>query len=283
MHDPRPQHQLPAPTRITLGARGTTTVWDSAPGRSNSEPPVLLLHGWNVDAPTNFASVVSSLAAKHRVIMYDHHGHGDGGRPDAVFSLEAAAGDAVAVLDSLDIPSATIVGYSMGGAIAQLVARSTPDRCRELVLVATAANFSELRNERRLFRSMAVGAGALRRLPEGAKQEAFLKISALACRGYPTWVLETVRRADPLALLEAGVEIGRFDSSTWSASLPQPAAMIVTTRDTVVPPHRQVQLARELDVVQLYSLDADHDIPIRNDPRFTAALDSTISAVRART
>lgn len=272
---------LPKATRVTLPNRGTTNVWDIAPNRGGDETPILLLHGWNIDAPANFGSAIADLSESRRIVMYDQHGHGGGVRAPEQFTFEAAADDAAAVLDAVDIAKAVVVGYSMGGAIAQLVARRSPDRCAALVLSATADRFSESRRERTQFATFAIAARAVRRLPPRARRIAFNRITWAACHKYPVWVRDTVRAADPVTLLEAGAQLGHFDSTDWAADLEQPSAFIVTEHDVVVDPTRQNRLAASLGVVHLDHLEAGHDIPIRDDPRYGAALRDAVDAVVA--
>jgi len=271
---------LPEAHDVSLGSRGSTRVWDSG-DTDDPRPPLLLLHGWNIDAPANFGFAVPELSKNRRVVMYDHHGHGHGCRTKAHFSLDDAAADAVRVLDELGITRAIVVGYSMGGAIAQLFARHSPERCAGVVLVATANVFCRARRERAIFATFAAAARSMNRLPGPAQNYLFAKISASACRKYPEWILQTVRQADPISLLEAGESLGDFDSTSWVADLTPPVAAVVTRSDTVVSPRRQVDLATRAQAVHVQSVEADHDLPINDDPRFAAALSRSIVALDA--
>ncbi len=274
-----PHDVLGEARKVTL-TRGSTPLWDT--GEVNpSLPPIVLLHGWNIDAPTNFGYAIPELARSRRVITFDHHGHGHGRRSHHRFTFEAAAEDVVEVLDTLSIPTATIVGYSMGGAIAQLVARNYPERCSGLILVATAGVFSEARRERLMFSTIDLGARALRRLPKRATGRVFHHLSATGCRKYPGWVLDTVRNADPVSLLEAGAELGRFDSSGWVRGLRPPTAVVITAEDTVVRPRRQVDLATRVKAVHVEAVSAGHDLPIVNDPQFPAVICRAADALTA--
>ena len=85
---------------------------------------VMLLHGWLVSADLNWCGAYGALAeAGYRVLAIDHRGHGRGLRPLVPFRLLDCAADAAGVLRTLDPAPAIVVGYSMGGAIAQLIAR----------------------------------------------------------------------------------------------------------------------------------------------------------------
>jgi pimeloyl-ACP methyl ester carboxylesterase len=82
------------------------------------------------------------LAAGSRfVIRYDHRDTGrsvsyEPGAPE--YTIRDLTADAVGVLDALDVARAGVVGMSMGGAIAQLVALEHPDRVASLTLISTA-------------------------------------------------------------------------------------------------------------------------------------------------
>ena len=266
---------------IDIFRRGQIDVWDCAPTEpvTTAQVPLLLLHGWNVDATLNFASAVPALCMNRRVVLFDQHGHGRGIRCDEPFDFGHCANDAAAVLDELQIERAIILGYSLGGAVAQVMASEHPNRCAGLVLAATADTFAESRREIAQFRFLAQGARAMKRLGERPRDAAFRRISAQACRRYPPWVLDAVLAADPVTLLEAGAELGRFDASLWSHSLGVPSAMVVTAADTVVPPSRQHRLARLVRADEVIEVPADHDLPIRNDPRFAEALARAVDVV----
>jgi len=57
------------------------------------------------------------------------------------------------------------------------------------------------------------------------------------------WAMDQIARHDWFDVLEAGREIGRFDSRPWLGEVDVPAAVVATTDDEVVPLHRQLELA----------------------------------------
>ena len=85
---------------------------------------------WNPQLP--------ALAAKYRVLRYDVRGHGKSKAAPAPYSVALLADDLAALLDTLALGPAHIVGLSLGGMTAQLLAISRPDLCASLALVATA-------------------------------------------------------------------------------------------------------------------------------------------------
>jgi pimeloyl-ACP methyl ester carboxylesterase len=86
-------------------------------------------------------ALVAALAAGgHRVVRYDLRDAGlsttrDPGKPE--YTLRDLIGDAAAVLDALEIPSAHVAGIGPGGWIAQLLALDHPERVRSLTLIGT--------------------------------------------------------------------------------------------------------------------------------------------------
>ena len=83
----------------------------------------------------------------------DHRGHGRGLRPIGRFRLADCAADAAAVLSQLGAAPAVVVGYSMGGAIAQLLARDHPEVVSGLVLSGTSQHWQDPQ-AKRYFKTM---------------------------------------------------------------------------------------------------------------------------------
>ncbi|TQS75392.1 alpha/beta fold hydrolase [Ornithinibacillus gellani] len=75
----------------------------------------------------------------YRVIAYDARGHGKSSKPDA-YSLADHIQDVIALMDTLEIEQASLLGMSMGTYIAQGVAIAIPDRVKKLILVSGSAH-----------------------------------------------------------------------------------------------------------------------------------------------
>lgn len=105
--------------------------------RTGHGSPVVLLHGGLSNADY-WGHQVKALAAKHTVISIDSRGHGRSSRDDRPYGYDLMADDVVAVLDSLNIPRADIVGWSDGAIIGIDLALRDPDRIGKVF--AFAAN-----------------------------------------------------------------------------------------------------------------------------------------------
>lgn len=101
----------------------------------SGEPLILIcgismdLQGWRLQVP--------ELSKHFRVICYDNRGAGRTSAPDQPYSIAGMAEDLAALMDHLRIDSAHVLGYSMGGLIAQAFAAAHPHRVRKLILLST--------------------------------------------------------------------------------------------------------------------------------------------------
>ncbi|WDU65359.1 alpha/beta hydrolase [Pseudomonas poae] len=105
--------------------------------RTGQGSPVVLLHG-GLSNSDYWGHQVKALSAKHTVISIDSRGHGRSSRDEKPFGYDLMADDVVAVLDSLKIPRADIVGWSDGAIIGIDLALRHPERIGKVF--AFAAN-----------------------------------------------------------------------------------------------------------------------------------------------
>ena len=84
---------------------------------------------------------VPEFAKDHRVIVHDYRGTGKSSKPSMDYSTRMFCDDAVAILDELKVKDAIVLGHSMGGRVAQLVALEYPERVKKLILASTGASF----------------------------------------------------------------------------------------------------------------------------------------------
>ena len=135
---PLPEAQLfPAGTEFTaryLVADSTRIRYIDA-GRG---APVVFLHGLGASMYAWRKNLAPVAAAGFRVIAFDNRGFGLSDKPAAPYDNVAYARLAIALMDSLRLTDAVLVGHSMGGAIAAEVAIEYPQRVRGLVLVGSA-------------------------------------------------------------------------------------------------------------------------------------------------
>lgn len=100
--------------------------------------PVLLIHGFASNARVNWEApgwIHTLNDAGYRTIAIDNRGHGHSSKSHDPkdYHPTAMAGDALALLDHLGLPSAHVMGYSMGARISAFLAIQAPHRVRSLV------------------------------------------------------------------------------------------------------------------------------------------------------
>lgn len=272
--------EFPAGRYLELPGRGVTFVRDQ-PGPPN-RLPIVLLHGWTVTADLNFFSVYGGLASTGRVIAVDQRGHGRGIRTKERFRLEDVADDLNATLQALEIPRAIIVGYSMGGATAQLMAHRHPERTAGLVLCATSCRFRRSTEQSFLWdRVMPATAAALSLTPDALRLGLFERFAMTRGTAAPRWMREQISRNDPAAMVQAGVALGGFDASTWIADLPMKVASVITTDDATVSPRWQRATARRANAA-VFEIKADHRAAVSHPQVFLPALRIAIAHVTQR-
>lgn len=98
--------------------------------------PLVLLHGGMMTIDLAFADLLPGLAERHRVIAVEQQGHGRTADLDRPITPAALAGDVVALLDTLGVDRAHVLGHSMGAAVALELAVAHPDRVRSVVAVS---------------------------------------------------------------------------------------------------------------------------------------------------
>jgi 3-oxoadipate enol-lactonase len=230
---------MPPARTVRVADRGEFFLRDSGgDGRV-----VMLLHGWMATGDLNWEGAYGDLRhAGYRVLAIDHRGHGRGLRPIERFRLSDCAADAAAVMRTLGVAPATVVGYSMGGAIAQLVAREHPDVVTGLVLSGTAQHWQEREVQRR-FRGLGLLGLWLSLAPRASWRLGF-KRAGLTDSARTTWLQSELMRHSASDIAEAGRELGRFDSRPWAASVNVPVSVVLTSRDELVPPRKQRELAQ---------------------------------------
>jgi (E)-2-((N-methylformamido)methylene)succinate hydrolase len=117
--------------------------WDGG----GEKPPVMLIHGVGADG-TSWDLIAAALAPAFRVLRLDLRGHGQSGHIEGALTLDDLVRDVVDVLDTCAVPAAHIVGFSLGGMIAQALALQHADRVQRLVLLSAVAGRTAEERER---------------------------------------------------------------------------------------------------------------------------------------
>ncbi|MBS1863057.1 MAG: alpha/beta hydrolase [Actinobacteria bacterium] len=236
---------------------GDQGIVEVRPGRSiawtavGDGPPLLLVNGYGATGLDWDPSFLGLLAARHRVICPDNIGLGRSvlADDDEVGGAEGMTADMIALLDALEVERAAVAGWSMGGFVAQSLARQAPERVAALGLISTHTGGPDCVNgETAIARQLIDHSGTPReqatRLisllfpPEVAPEadQRFGEIVAAARAALPERVLFMQEEA-------LGAWHGR-PTSLPPTDLALPVAVVHGGADLVVPPGNAEVLAR---------------------------------------
>jgi pimeloyl-ACP methyl ester carboxylesterase len=153
------------------------------------------------------------------------------------------------------------------------------------VLCATSRTFASRPEERLRFAGLAGMAIGARAVPAQVKRAAAARVLG-GRSANPTlegWLTYELQRSDWSAVLEAGAALGRFDSRPWIGEVDVPTAVVVTVRDGLVAPQRQLALARSIPGATVHPVQGDHTVCVTAPGRFVPALLEACGSVAART
>lgn len=268
----------PTTHSLDLPDRGETILHEIA--GPTGAPVVLLLHGLGATANLNWGRCYRPLSQHFRVLAVDHRGHGRGLRTRR-FRLQECADDAVAAAEAIGVRRFIAVGYSMGGPIASLAWQRHPKQVGGLVLCATARHFFP-RGVARLARAGLPGVAMASRLaPKLVRQRILQRM--LARVEHPELrdrLYQELLGHEPASVIQAADALARFSSHDWIGDVDVPTAVVVTTRDELVPPPRQYKLAASIPGAQVFEVHDDHDACVRRP--FAETLVEACRAVAAR-
>jgi 3-oxoadipate enol-lactonase len=277
---------VPVERVVTLPGRGRTVVWD-CPGPPGA-PTLVLVHGATMTAELNWSAVFPVLGRQFRVLAFDQRGHGRGLGCAGAYRLEQCADDIAGLAAVLGVERLIVVGYSMGGLIAQLCWRRHPRLTAGLVLCATARSIAGVQWARWVTLMMpgltmpaAVAGGGS--MPWLAGLRADLIGTHLLGRTHDradrAWALGQMRRTPLLSAVSAVSAVYAFSSHEWIGGMDVPTAVIITRHDRVVSPARQRRLAAAVHGALVYDIDGAHDVFLTAPARFAATLGAACQAI----
>jgi 3-oxoadipate enol-lactonase len=243
-------------------------------GGDPASPPLLMLHSLGTNTHVwDFQTEV--LAARYRVIRPDLRGHGLTTVTPGPYTLEQMARDVIALLDALNVAKAHVVGLSIGGMIAQVLAHQAPDRVGGLILCDTAMAVPPA--DAWLGRAAAVRAGGMTAVADGVMSR-WVTPSFL---GTPTamGLRAMLLRCDPEGYAGGCEALAAADLAAQTATLRLPALVVVGDQDQATPMTSAQALAAAIPGAALTVIaDAAHIAPMQQPDAITEAIGKFLAA-----
>jgi 3-oxoadipate enol-lactonase len=266
---------------VEIAGRGSPLVWecDGPPGA----PSILLLHGVTMTAELAWSRIIARLGQSYRVVAPDLRGHGDGIPCGSRFSLEECADDVAALAEALNMERVIVVGYSMGGIVAQLLWRRHRKLVAGLVLCATARNVRGSPIERFMSLTLPVITSAMQWNP--AAQALTSQVLGESMLGpmedadTRAWARHQLNRTSLSSALAAVQAVSGFTSHEWIGEVDVPTAVVITTQDRLVPASRQRRLASAIPHARVVELAADHGVCVGDPEAFCRAITTACALV----
>lgn len=223
--------------------------------------PLILICGLSADLQA-WRFQIPELSKRFRVICYDNRGAGRTNAPDQPYSIAGMAEDLAALLDRLRIDTAHLLGWSMGGLIAQAFALAHPRRVQKLILVATMVrpdgfvrlairNWMNVRRSDMSFEQTARFVSRWSYSPALYDNESLYEkfIQVIATNPYAQKAHAFLRQAEALLAYDPG------DAAT---AIRAQTLVLVGAHDNLIPPYHSERLAKSIPGAMLKVLRGAH-------------------------
>lgn len=232
-------------------------------------PCLLLLNSLGTDG-SMWDAQADALASSHFVVRYDTRGHGRSSSPPGPHTVAQLGGDALALLDHLDIERAHVCGLSMGGVTAQWLAAHAPHRVLKLVLANTAAKVGT--RDGWMDRAAAVRSAGLATIAESSASRWFTASWAAANAAIAAGMADKLRRQDAEGYAACCEALAMADLRADVSRIGAPTLVIAGRHDPVTTLADGEALCSAIAQSQLAVLEASHISNVEDPAGFTAAL-----------
>ncbi len=221
--------------------------------------PLILLHGIIVNS-NMYKRLVKYLEPYYRCIIPDLRGHGKSRHHNKYLSFSLQAKDIALLLDDLEIPKAHVLGYSMGGVLAQQFALDFPERVHSLILACTFSHkglttVEKVQNKFFMEYLQLTGPKGLRRI-----------VNPFIAGGTPLsqktvhWYKQLIHRMDKETLLKLFRNLFAFDSRRKLGEIKMPTLVIGAKDDLMVPIHHSEFLHKNIPNSEFKVMPDGHNV-----------------------
>ncbi len=243
---------------------GPTTLPDVPPALDRGRP-FLLLHAAGSNAGMWRRQLDGLSAAGQSALALDLPAHGRSPGIEGPASIEAGAEVVLRFLDAVRLRPCVLVGRSMGGAVALVVATRAPARVAGLVLVCSAARFTLAPEGIATARDVSRG-----RLPQQFTTDTFAASTSLDLMK-EAWMEQV--KTDPRVRLVDLEACQAFDGRPLLAQVRVPTLVVAGADDGITPPAQSEELAAGIAGARLETIaGAGHQAPLEQSETFNRLL-----------
>ncbi|MCX6689891.1 MAG: alpha/beta hydrolase [Methanoregula sp.] len=222
---------------------------------SGSGYPVVFINGLASTMDMWNPPVLAKISEYFRVIIFDNRGTGYSNASDKLFFVPLLARDTATLMDTLGIPSAHILGLSMGASVAQELALSFPAKVNKLVLVAGECGGSEsVRADKEIITKLMDKSGTMHEVANRMFSLLFPP-SWLAAHdpiNYCPVVYETTSKE--IVARQVSAFLGWSGSFSRLGDIHSPTLVITGTDDVIMPPANSHIVSRRIPGAQLIEI-----------------------------
>ncbi|HVV68618.1 MAG TPA: alpha/beta hydrolase [Gammaproteobacteria bacterium] len=231
--------------------------------------PIVFISGYSVDHLC-WVDIPSVFSTAYQAVLLDNRGSGQSDRPDFPYSIDMLAEDVVALCEALHLGPCHIVGSSMGGIIAQVLAYKYPQHVRTITLCNSLMKPD--------IKFSLAAAATLTLIQAKADRRALVKnmlgwiySSNFLEQPDVVEVLIETSLANPYPIDEVGYRnqlhaIAQVDTSAWIHQIKKPTLVLGSDQDLIVSEAHMREIARLIPSAQYYNFEGVGHLPFIERP-----------------
>ena len=201
-----------------------------------------------------------ALATRHRVVSFDHRGHGRSPVPPGPYTIAELGGDVLALMDRLELERVAYVGLSIGGMVGQWLAIHAPQRITALVLICTTAAMDSP-DPWRARAAMVREAGTPEVIADAVVARWFTRGYATSHPDIVTRCRSTVSSIDAEGYAGCCEAIAELDLRSGLGGIVAPTLVITGAQDEAIPAAHGVRIAEAIPQARYLQLDPAAHVP----------------------
>jgi 3-oxoadipate enol-lactonase len=189
-----------------------------------------------------WAPELEALQRSHRLVRFDHRGHGDSPSPPTPWEIGELGGDVLALLDSLGLERVSYAGVSLGGMVGIWLAANAPERIERLVIICSSAHLPPAETWAQRAATV-TAAGSVGAVSASVLERWFTPAYARAEPDVMSWMDAMLRACPPAGYAGCCGVIERLDLRDQLARIAAPTLVIAAAEDPSTPPAQSQLIA----------------------------------------